>query len=135
MAYSLHIVRTQDFLRLDPAGNLDYDQTRAALSDLASHCVRAKIPCALLDIRDLDPAKTRLSMQDIYNLARTFHEMGFRKEEHRFAILHRYRAGDRADLFASLAKADGWHVETFETFEDAMEWFGSSEPVVEETSR
>jgi hypothetical protein len=115
-------------MRLDPHGNLDLVETRQALNALARECIELGVSCALLDIRDLDPTKSRLSMQDIYNLAKTFHETGFRKN-HQRAILHRYRSGDRAEFFASLAKQDGWNVEAFETSEDAMAWFGSSEPL------
>jgi hypothetical protein len=99
MSYNLHVVSTEDFMRLDPGGNLDVNESRRVLEDLARQCVENGVNC-----------------------------MGFRTN-HRLAILHRYREGQRAEFFAMVAKDDGFNVEAFERYEDAMDWFAKTHRV------
>jgi hypothetical protein len=68
-----------------------------------------------------------MKLSDLYQLALAFKEMGFRKS-HRLGILHRYRAGERAEFFALCAGDLGWNVRAFEEYEEAMEWFGVALP-------
>jgi hypothetical protein len=124
MAHTLHVVRTDDFLRFRTDGSPDLEESIALLKRLAQECIALNLTRVLLDLR-ARKGESALSSQDIYTLVRTFHEIGFRKHQ-RLAILHRYRAGERAELFAMLAKLEGWNVETFESYEDAIDWFGET---------
>jgi len=128
MSFNIHIIRTSDFIRLNTKGGLDLDASRQALKELARVCVERGIDCALLDMRNIQtPAMT---MSDLYQLALTFKETGFRKH-HRLALLHRYRAGERAEFFAICASDQGWNVRAFEDYEHAVEWFGVALPADE----
>jgi hypothetical protein len=124
MPHTLHVVRTVDFLRFRTDGSPALEESVTLLTRLAQECMDLGLTRVLLDLRGRS-GESALSARDIYTLARTFHEIGFRKHQ-RLALLHRHRAGERAELFAMLAKLDGWNVETFENYEDAIEWFGEA---------
>src|SRR5688572_28819622 len=67
--------------------------------------VSRDIRFALLDAREVQAS---LTWTNLYKLAQTFKEMGFR-QEHGLAILHRYQAIQRAEFFARCAEDRGWH--------------------------
>ena len=118
MPYDLHVVRTQDFLRCNSEGAFDYAATKAGMTAIAQAALARGVQSVLLDVRD---AQSSLKMVDMYELARTFEETGF-TQTHRLAILHRYRAGERAEFFALCAQQRGWNVQAFESFEEAFAW-------------
>jgi hypothetical protein len=122
MPYDLYVVKTSDFLRLDADGRFNKAQTRQVLEGIAKTCVERGVNAALLDVRD---ARGEMSLTDLYELACTFNEMGFR-HDHRLAILHPFH-GERAEFFALCAAQRGWQVRAFLEYEEAMDWF--AEPV------
>jgi hypothetical protein len=136
MPYSLHIIRTNDFLRFGGDKNhVDLAETRRVLSAIAKHCIERSINCALLDVREM---KGDLTPLDMYELALAFREMGFRRQ-HRLAILHRSSAGARveffgmrpgalAEFFALCASDAGWNVRAFDDYGAAIEWFETALP-------
>ena len=121
MACSVHVVKASDFVRLDARGRLDLAESHRVLSDVARECVERGIGAALLDVRDL---YTDLKLTDVYQLARAFHDMGFRTTD-RLAVLHRYNSAEKAEFFAMCAADRGFDVRAFEDFEAAVEWFSS----------
>ncbi len=125
MPYNVHIVKTNDFIRLDAHGQTDVKRSRKVLEGLAKSCVASSVDCALLDVRDL---KSSLKLTDLLDLAKAFREMGFR-DKHRLAVLHRYDGGDRAEIFAVFAFERGWNVQSFGDYEEAIEWFSSALPI------
>jgi hypothetical protein len=136
MSFSLQIIRTSDFIRLNGKGGYDQEETRAVLTSIATACVLGNIQCALLDVRE---ARSDMQMHDLYQLALAFKEMGFKKN-HRLAILHRSREGvrveffamapgEQAEFFAMCASESGWNVKAFDNFEKAMEWLGAALPL------
>jgi hypothetical protein len=129
MPYNLHIVQPSDFIRLDARGKPDLVESRRALEGIAKLCVERGTDCALLDVRNV---KGNMSLTDLYTLAKTFNEMGF-NEKHRLAVLHRYEAGERAEMFAMFASSRGWNVRAFENYEQAIEWFSTILPLDKST--
>jgi hypothetical protein len=127
--YNLHVIRTADFVKLDAHGNPDLPESRRALERLAKACIDRGTNAALLDVREV---YSTLKLVDVYSLVSAFHTMGFRRE-HRLAILHRYSASERAEFFAMCASERGWHVRAFDTYEEALEWFGTEIPVSQES--
>ena len=123
MPFNLQIVKTSDFVKLNAQGQLDVQQSHDVLAGLAKVCIDRGIDCALLDVRDM---KSALKLNDLHALAKAFQEMGFR-EHHRLAVLHRYNAGERAEMFAMFATDRGWNVRAFEEYEEAIEWFRATE--------
>ncbi|MGN6507527.1 MAG: hypothetical protein ACTHM6_18375 [Tepidisphaeraceae bacterium] len=124
MPYPMQVIRTQDFIRLDAAGKIDFERSRKVLSDLAAACVERGVSCALLDVRDL---RSDLTTTELYKLARSFHEMGF-SHHHRLAILHRPER-ERAAILAEFAYDRGWDVRAFNNYEEAIEWFATPYPL------
>jgi hypothetical protein len=125
MPCNLHIVRAGDFVRLDAHGELDSDASGKILRTIAKTCIDRGIDNALLDVRNF---YSNVTIAQLHDLTRTFYEMGFR-EKHHLAVLHRYRGGKKAELFAMFAESHGWNVRAFDLFEDAIEWFSEDEQV------
>ena len=125
MPYSLHVVKTSDFIKLDGQGHLDVQKSHDVLAGLAKACVDQGVHCALLDVRDVTSA---LKLTDLLTLAKAFREMGFRDKD-RLGVLHRYGGGERAELFAMFASDRGWYVQAFDDYEAAINWFGSEFPI------
>ena len=123
MPYDLHNIKTSDFVRLDARGKVDVERSREVLGELANTCACRGVNCALLDVRDLH---SEMTMNDLYSLAKTFRAMGFRPDQ-RLAVLHRYRS-ERAESFTTFAANEGWDVRGFEDYEEAIEWFSSTNP-------
>ena len=121
MAYSLHVVKPKDFVRLDASGRVDFDASRRVLADLAKACLERGLSLALLDVRDL---YSELSPTDLYALVRSFHDIGFRST-HRLAVLHRYNSSERAEFFSMCAAEHGFDFRAFDNFEEAIEWLNS----------
>jgi hypothetical protein len=135
MPFNLQVIRTSDFVRLNGKGGYDPEETRQALSGIATACVQRGMNCALLDVRE---ARSDMRMGDLYELALSFKQIGFRKE-HRLAILHRsggdvrveffaMTPGERAQFFAMCAADQGWNVKAFDDYEEAMDWLGTISP-------
>jgi hypothetical protein len=124
MPYKIHIVRSQDFVRVDGQNKLDFSESFQALRKIAHLCVERGVDNTLLDVRDVT---SDLTVTEIYNLAKQFQLMGF-TERNRLAVLHRYRAGEGAEFFAMCAEERNWHVRAFEDFEEAIGWFTHEEP-------
>jgi hypothetical protein len=136
MPFNLQIIRTSDFIRLNAKGEYDSAASRAVLSKLAKAIVEKGIDSALIDVRD---ARSDMRLNDVYELAMAFKEMGFQKR-HRLAILYRstagehleffaMRPGERAQFFAMCASEEGLNVRAFDDYAQAMEWFAAALPV------
>ena len=118
MPYDLHVIHCDDFIRLGTEGGLDLDASRQALASLAAAMVRRGAARAIVDVRGVPQGLTTTA---ILQLARTFHEAGFR-HDHRLAILHRWERVAESNLFAASMFRRGWNVRSFDLFEDAFEW-------------
>ena len=131
MPYRIHVVKTNDFIKLDGQGHLDVNKSHDVLARLAKSCVEQGVNCALLDVRDVTSS---LKLTELLTLAKAFPEMGFR-DKHRLAVLHRYGGGERAELFAMFASDRGWNVHAFDDYEEAIAWFGSEFPIDQPAAR
>jgi hypothetical protein len=125
MPYDLHVIHCDDFISLGAQGGLDLDASRQALAGLAAAMVRRGAGRAIVDVRGV---QQKLTTTAILQLARTFHEAGFR-HEHRLAILHRWERVAESNLFAASMFRRGWNVRSFDLFEDAFEWLTTDRAV------
>jgi hypothetical protein len=125
MPCNLHIVKIGDFVRLNAHGEFDMAESGNALRSVVKTCVDRGIDNALLDVRS---SYGNVTVGQLHQLTNIFHELGFR-ERHHLAVLHRYRGGEKAELFAIFAESRGWNVRAFDLFEDAIEWFSEEQPV------
>jgi hypothetical protein len=130
MPYKLQIIKTNDFLCLDGKGKVDLDKSLEVLARLAKACEDKDVTCALLDVREM---YSDMSLNDLYSLVKSFRSMGFRPDL-QLAVLNRYGSQmERGENFATFASDQGWNVRSFENFEEAIDWFSSVHPLVEET--
>jgi hypothetical protein len=133
MSLELQIIRASEFIRLGVKGRIDLTASKAALGDLARACRMRGICRAMVDLRDFQYGpKPVYSTQDLAELVRTFHEVGFSKKE-RLAILYRIDPYHRARMFAFLSTMHGWTVRAFNDFEEALNWLSQGQCPVPET--
>jgi hypothetical protein len=125
MPYNLHIIRSEDFFRLDTHGHFDLESSRRVLAALAAACREQEIEQALLDVRN---SEGTLSTTDLYALAAAFGEIGI-PPTFRLAVLHRFVGGEKAEFFAMCANNRGWNVRAHDNFEDAFEWLSTEEKI------
>jgi hypothetical protein len=118
MPYDLQVIQAGDFARLDGYGRFSLEASKEALAGLAADMVRRNLTRAILDIRNV---QSSLTTTELYELAATFHQAGFRQDQ-RLAILHLQHGIARADFFAMCATRRGWDVAAFDRFEDAFDW-------------
>jgi hypothetical protein len=135
MPLNMQVIQTSDFIRQNSEGEYDQQQSLEVLKGVAQVCVERGINCALLDVRD---ARSDMKMDDVYQLAQAFKEVGFQKKQ-RLAMLYRasgperveffgVQPGERAKLFAMCASDDGWNVRAFDDYGKAIEWFAEASP-------
>lgn len=127
MPYYMRVIKAQDFIQLKANGSeIDLVNSRRALSNLAAECVARDVTCALLDVRSV--RSSALSLDDMYELATSFHEMGFRPE-HRIAILLSMPPPEKTRFLVNQGTKQGWAIRAFDNFELVLEWFSEVEPV------
>ena len=123
MPAEFQIISAREFIRFGAHGHLDWDESCAALTQLARSCLDRGIDRALLDVRDV---RSDLTQEQLMALVQTFHDVGF-KDHHRLAVLHGEDREARARLFAYFAAHRGWDVQAFDNFEDAIGWLAIAE--------
>src|SRR3954452_16451252 len=126
MPFSLFVVCAGEFLRAGVQGRPDLASSKRALADLIASMMGRGVDRALLDVREV--SRTAFSTTEIFELAKTFHEVAYRETD-RLAVLHRTDRLSQADFFAMCAVQRGWNVCAFDVFEEAFNWLSSSEEV------
>jgi len=119
----LHIVRTSDFLRVNAHGKPDFEKSREVIVNLANVALASRVKAVLLDVRDTSAS---LSPDELLLLAKAFADTGF-SASCRMAVVHPV-GREGPVLFAEFAGSRGMDVWAFDNFEEAMEWFSTSEP-------
>jgi len=120
MPLQLEIIRATEFIRVGAQGQFDLAASKAALAAVAGACRKRGINNAVLDLRALQPGpKPVFTKADLVELVNTFPKAGF-TQRLRLAILYRSDPHKRAQLFAFLSAVQGWSVEAFGDFEDAL---------------
>lgn len=133
MDLQLRIIRTSDFLRACPTGELDLEASKQLLREIAAANKPPADRDILLDARGATGDKLQLSQMSelikvmVENLA---------SFQHKFAVLIAPDApGHRAALMEQLADSRGFNFEVFRDFEQAMIWLMSSAPASGPTAR
>jgi hypothetical protein len=120
MPHALHVIHAGEFIRSDPEGTLDMQQSRRVLFELATALVERGVDRAILDVRRarLNPPAT---YAQLYELARAFRQACF-NDRHRLAVLHPLNRVDKAEFLADCMSGDGWNAAAFDNFEEAFDW-------------
>lgn len=126
MALNIRVIHPSDFLRARADGRVDLESGKALLRDVARAAEPLGRCSVMIDIRD---AIGRLSPDELHELAGCLLE--FRASfVHRTAILCPRERFDNARFFSLLAASYGFRsLRAFLSYEDAMEWLLSPEPL------
>lgn len=123
MPLELQIIRAREFVRLGAEGQFDLTGTHAVLKTLADACRKRGIERAMVDVRE---SSSNLTPNDLAALVNAFSEVGFSKRL-RLAVLHGGDQEYRVKLFSFLSALRGWHVQSFEKYEEALDWLSIEE--------
>ncbi|MBW1783110.1 MAG: hypothetical protein JRL30_20500 [Deltaproteobacteria bacterium] len=131
MPAKVKIVRARDFLQTTPEGDIDLAASLQMLTEVAS----ARHPPANYDVLlDLRRAQWRLSTTDVFEFAKELSAQGdLRTSKIAFLFLPGADFDDAAFL-ETCSKNRGMNVDIFSNFEDAIQWFFSTEDTVHESS-
>lgn len=120
MVARIKFIRSVEYLVSSPEGDVDLDESKRLLADLA----KAKRPPANYDIiLDFRRAQINLSTTDIWYLAADLpnHENTFRDK---VAVLILPGLDfDKAKFFELCSENRGFNIEVFTNYEDAVDWF------------
>ena len=121
MPATIRIIHAHEFIRANAEGQLNLEETKNLLVEIAA----ATAPLADYDILlDTRKAQSRLREADLWFLAAELSNH-FRKAFSRTiktAVLCPVERFDHAEFFALCASNRGFHVSAFTSFEDAYEW-------------
>jgi hypothetical protein len=109
-----------DFLRTDITGLVDFESSRAALTEIADSCSRSGVRHVLIDVRMA--RALNLGVPDIFTLVMYMMTLGFDRG-YQIALLYEPQDEiERSKLFAECANLQGMNVASFQDFEQAIEW-------------
>lgn len=119
MKAEIKFVTTKDFIKTTASGQLNLEQSKKVLEEIARLNTPDDLHDILVDIRDTEPG---LSLSDIYELVTAVgnHRQAFRKK---IAILlgaqHDF---DKARFLEMCASNRGYNVNAFNDFEESVNW-------------
>ena len=118
MPADIRVIHAHEFIKATPEGQLDLEETKKLLIELAS----ASVPLVDYDvILDTRKAQSIMSVLDLWDLAAELSKL--RKAfSRRTAVLCPVGRFDHAEFFALCAQNRGFRVRAFTSFGDAMEW-------------
>ena len=119
MKAEIKFVKTRDFIKTTASGQLNLEQSKKVLEEIARLNTPDDLHDILVDIRETEPG---LSLSEIYELVTAVgnHRQAFRKK---IAILlgaqHDF---DKARFLEMCASNRGYNVNAFDDFEEAVNW-------------
>jgi hypothetical protein len=121
MPANIRIIHAHDFIKANPEGKLDLEESKKLLLEIASASASLVDFNILLDTRK---AQSQMSETDLWHLAAEL-SANFRKAFSRTlktAVLCPLDRFDHAGFFALCAQNRGFQVSAFTSFADAYEW-------------
>jgi hypothetical protein len=126
MPIALHVIRASDFICYDPEENLNFEESKKVLQELAAALRKRGLSRAVVDLRDLPaPDKPRFTDAELAGLVGAFRAAGFSQRQ-RLAVLYRQDVDGAIRNFTFFGRMHGLHVQAFHDFEDAMHWLWQS---------
>ena len=121
MPANIRIIHAHEFIKATPEGQLNLEESRKLLIELAS----ASAPMADYDIIvDTRKAQSKMSPNDLWALVADLSD-NFRKafsRNRKTAVLCPLERFDHAAFFGLCAQNKGFQVSAFTSLEDAYEW-------------
>jgi hypothetical protein len=123
MPATIKVIQARDFLKVTSSGDsIDLEKSKKALLDIAAAAASLNDFHILIDTRKAQSSK--LSVVDLWHLAGELSDHG-KAFLRKTAVLCPAERFDRAKFFALCAANRGFRVESFISFEEAMEWLTS----------
>ena len=121
MPTDIKIIHARDFIKATANGQLDLENAKKQLVEIASAATSLADFHIILDTRR---AQSRMSVADLWNLAKELDgmRMRFLTSLKQIAVLCPVAEFDQASFFALCAKNRGINIKAFSSFEDAIEW-------------
>jgi len=133
MPLELNVIQASEFVCVDADEELDLEASKKALRALALACRKRGLDRALLDVRTVPiPAKPQFTTSELAELAKTFQEAGFSRDE-RLAVLYREDVHGGIKNFAFISRMRGMQVQAFTDFESALFWLSERPESVAES--
>jgi len=126
MNLNIRIVRSQDFLKVTPTGEIDFEASKKALLKLASENSAPRRHDIMIDIRQTYGHLTLPEITEVVDVM-IEHRDSFRSK---LAILALPGLGfDHAKFMELYASNRGFQVAAFKDFEEAINWLMTSSEV------
>jgi hypothetical protein len=123
MPIDIRLISLRDFVRTDMVGALDFETTKAALTEVVKATMECGVPNILIDTRMAIPIEFRAS--DVPDLVAHLLSLGI-DPSYRIAILNDPKDEiDRGKLFEKDAREHGIDAAVFRDFETALNWLCS----------
>ncbi len=125
MSTNIRIIHAQEFIKATPEGQLNLNKAKELLLEIASASGPSFDYKIILDVRK---TQSELSITDLYYLAAELNDL--RKAfSRKTAVLCPLEGFDNAGFFALCAENRGFRINTFTSYEDAIEWLIEEEGV------
>jgi hypothetical protein len=120
MPIDIRLISLRDFVRTDMVGTLDFEITKAALTEIVKASSECGVPNLLIDARMA--IAVEVSASDIHELVMHLLSLGI-DPTYRIAILNDPKDQiDRGKLFEEDARERGIDAAVFRDFEAALTW-------------
>ncbi len=130
MTAKYKVISAKDFIKADPSGDIDLEQSKKVLIELAEITQPPADYEILIDFRHTNTNPTKhLSFWDVVEFAKEFcrHRDAFKNK---FAFLCRHdEQFDRAKFAQLFTTNRGFRVAAFTNFEEAIDWMAEPEDV------
>jgi len=125
MPAKIKIIHAQDFLKVTPAGELDFEESKRILMEIASVVVPQDDYDLIIDTRK---AHSVLSPLNLWQLAKEISKFG-EKFRRKTAVICPRERFDRAKFLELCSFNRGYEIHAFMVYEDAIDWLCSSAEV------
>ena len=122
MTAKIKIIHAQDFLKATPEGELDFEESKRILLEIASVVVPQDDYDLIIDTRK---AHSVMSPTNLWQLAKEISTFGERFRRKTAVICPRERF-DQAKFFELCSHNRGYQIHAFTSYEDAIDWLCSS---------
>ena len=125
MTAKIKIIHAQDFLKATPEGELDFEESKRILLEIASVVVPQDDYDLIIDTRK---AHSVMSPNDLWQLSKEISTFG-EKFRRKTAVICPRERFDQAKFFELCSHNRGYQIHAFTSYEDAIDWLCSSTEV------
>lgn len=125
MTAKIKIIHAQDFLKATPEGELDFEESKRILLEIAAVVVPQDDYDLIIDTRK---AHSVMSPTNLWHLAKEISTFG-EKFRRKTAVICPRERFDQAKFFELCSHNRGYQIHAFTSYEDAIDWLCSTTEV------